>query len=574
MEISIAASELVQQQIASTVACTPSSIVLPSFPNLEIATVQAEVVDGYSRHIEPGRFFGNGALNVSGVEFCNVSVVYIHSNHHVPVHVQVWLPTESAWNGRMMGSGGGGWTAGLSSLCFDGMAGGLFEGYATLATDAGHDPNRPDLRDWVLDAHGEVDMYLLENFAYTSLYDATLIGKEVIQNFYGRSSTYNYWNGCSTGGRQGMELAQRYPDAYDGILSMAPALNGPSVLMWMNWAQQLMNELGGYPCPCEFEALREAAVEACDLDDGVPDGIIADSDTCEFDPFDQVGRTIFCEDSKQLVNISGAAAQVAYEVWQGVTTRRGSLLWPGPSLDAQLAGPGRIANTVEVARGHRRAAPLSLSEQWISVVLKEDPDFDLTTLTREDFVRLFSHSVIRYDPVLASNNPDLSRFRDRGGKILMVHGSADELIPIKGTRRYHDSVARFDTCHNVSDYYRYFEAPGMAHCFGGNAPQPNDAWTAMVKWVEHGQAPEQLVASWSDGGSRPLCQYPLVARYSGMGDWKDYNNYYCAETHLSTRPLRIIVQRATSAVMKYLSGGKPQVSAATPMYNHTGTGVT
>lgn len=534
------------QQPISFSSCTGSNIALPSIPGLEFDPLQANIVQGASESLYQGLYFGHGATEIKNASYCNVSLSYSHTGYSDTINVQVWLPSPDDWNGRLMAVGGGGFSAGLFWLSFSNMLGAVNDGYATVSTDAGHDGENHDPEHWALKKPGEVDMYRLENFAHKAYGDQASIGKAVAESFYGAPPKHSYWNGCSTGGRQGLAVAQRYPEAFDGILANAPAVNWAHMLPTIYWPQQIMNELSSYPRDCEFNAVTAAAIAACDLDDGVKDGILAAPGACQFNPYTLVGTEINCDGTT--TRVSAAAAKVAEAAWSGPQTQDNSSLWYGYSADIALAGPIHSGTTAcpPIEEGPCTSTTgFPPSTHWLQWFLAKDPHYDLTRMSRAEYVELFYRSVQEYQTVMSTDDPDLSHFKKAGGKMITVHGTSDQLIPIRGSQDYYNRVLAMDP--QAREYYKYFEAPGLAHCFGGAGGYPEHVFEDLVAWVEEDRAPETLLSRTDPSvqgrlSERPLCQYPLVARYDGTGDVDAADSYNCTETHLSTAPISTIVQ--------------------------------
>jgi hypothetical protein len=221
-------------------ACTAASIPYPELFGAEILSLSASTVTNYSTSLF--QIDSHFPLNVTGLDVCNVSIQYTHPGQNDNINVQVWLPLRQ-WNGRFMGTGGGGYATELGFLSLP-YATSL--GYSAVATDGGHQSVPFDATAWALSSPGNVNWALLQDFAAVALDDAATIGKAVTVAYYGSAPKYSYWNGCSTGGRQGLMMAQRYPSQYDGILAAAPAINWSSLLVAAYWAQLVMNQLGAY----------------------------------------------------------------------------------------------------------------------------------------------------------------------------------------------------------------------------------------------------------------------------------------------------------------------------------------
>ncbi|KAH8587947.1 Tannase/feruloyl esterase [Bisporella sp. PMI_857] len=453
---------------------------LQSFYNNSIAALACLPTTFQNPKLFGAEFFGN--VNVVNTTFCNVTATYTHPGQNDTVRVQVWMPTQ--WNGRMMGHEGSGEIAGLFDIGF---------GATTAAAQV---------------SPGNVNLYLLQNLASVSLEDATMIAKSFTNNYYSQSPKYSYWNGCSQGGRQGYMLAQRYPDAYDGIAGAAPAIHFPEFVIgdyWGTLAMDLNNN--SYPNPCEINAITRVAITACDALDGVRGGVISDPTPCRFDPFRLVGRWINCTDTNSFVKISQGAAVAVSAVWSGAEKSGNTSLWYGVSADSVLTGSSGsgLLNPTCSTNGTCTRAPFSLNASA-----------DLTTMRRKDFDNLFRSSVSEYAPIMGTNDPDLSRFRRYN------HSSA-------GTQKSCDAVAALDP--KVADFYQLFLVPGVAHCFGGPGAYPDTAFEALRAWVEDDITPSVLNATPTLSDTpilrRSLCPYPKKQYFDGMGSSNSWFSFYC-----------------------------------------------
>ncbi|OJD31955.1 feruloyl esterase b precursor [Diplodia corticola] len=491
---------------AAVTTCSPDAIATPELLGGQVLSITA-----------------TSEKNSGGTpSFCNVTVQYTHPGQNDTLNVFVYLPASENWNERFMGYGGGGFRMRSNDTV---LAEEVAKGYAVASTDGGHDWMLESSESWATVSPGNVNANLLNNFAAVALEDAALIGKAVTASFYGQEARYSYWSGCSTGGRQGLMLAQRFPGLYDGILATAPAINWAKFVPAEYLPQFIMNQLDVYPTSCELDAITAAAIEACDGLDGVEDGIIADPLSCKFDPLTVVGREYTCGESSSV--ISEGAATVVQKTWEGARTSSGNFTWYGLSPDASLAG---LANTSCVG-GDCTGAPFTVAEEWIKFFVKRgDPAFDITNMSHAEFDAIIHRSANQYKSVISTDDPDLSEFKASGGKMITWHGLADELIAPEGTVDYYEKVLGLDAA--AADFYRFFKAPGVAHCYGGTGPVPTGALDSLVSWVEGGVAPETLPASVTAGNTTRtlnLCPYPLVAAYKG-GDMMAASSYECKET--------------------------------------------
>ncbi|KLU92702.1 hypothetical protein MAPG_11689 [Magnaporthiopsis poae ATCC 64411] len=533
--------------------CVPETFGSLDFFGTSVLRVEATLVNDFNASIPTYRLVpGQQFLNITGLDFCNVTVSYTHPGQNDEIHVETWLPTPEKWNGRFKGNGGGGWVAGRSpDLNTMFMMPAINEGFATAATDAGVPPN---VADWVLVSKGNTNKVALHNFAGRSLEEQALIGKAVVKLAYKKAPEYSYFEGCSQGGRQAMTLATRYPTLYDGIAANAPGLELNNVLNGWLWPQLLMNLAGeNAPHECEMDAITAAAIAACDELDGVKDGHIdVETEEClsRFDPFSVVGRTINCTanlhpesgDVGQTLVVSPLAAKIVNATWAGALGADYSSTYVGSGIGTDLTGnqPNyadrtsfSILNTAckngtngEVCVG--RPNPLGL--WWFKYFTSRDASRNLTGVTREEFNSLLRFGRQEYAAFIPQ--PDLTEFHKAGGKMLTFHGTLDQLIPARATEGFYKSAASRPG--NIHDYWRYFPVQGLHHCFSGTGSTPYTMLKQLQAWVENGTAPtsspfDLLDPATSDVHQRLACAFPQKAAFSrDCGDPKKEKCWSCA----------------------------------------------
>jgi feruloyl esterase len=445
---------------------------------------------------------------------CRVAVITTHPPMGDKVRIWIAIPTSN-WNGRFMGTGGGGFSGGSAG----GVTGPAAQGYAAGATDTGHEGGSGS---FALGADGKPNWQLIRDNGHVGIHEMTVTGKALTEAMYGVAPRKSYFNGCSTGGRQGQMEAQRYPQDYDGIMSGSPAINWNRLHPQQMWGTVLMNAENNPIPQCKMAAATAAAIASCDAIDGVKDGVIEDPNRCTYDPKALVGTS-----AGECGAFTETDANLIRKMWEGPRRKDGGFLWYGLSRGADLT-------SLWVGRGTPlKAQPFGISLEWFRYFLTQNPQLDAASITPELYERLFEQSVEQFGAVIGTDNPDLTAFRDRGGKTIVWHGWADPLISGEGTVDYYKRVQQtMGGAEKTSQFMRLFMAPGVGHCGGGVAP--TGTMEALVSWVEEGRAPETLLGS-SAGGrggavprTRPLCQYPLVAKYKGTGSTDEAANFTCS----------------------------------------------
>ena len=460
---------------------------------------------------------GRGGASPTVPAFCRVSAVTTPQ-----VRFEVWLPRD--WNGRFEGVGNGG-TAGV--VPYAAMIAALNRGDAVAGTDTGH-VNNPDIQfdaTWGL-GHPE----LVADYAYRSTHVTAENAKAVTRAFYDRPAAHAYFVGCSKGGQQAMVEAQRYPDDYDGIIAGDPANNHVRFYagghLWYSLAT--LKDPDSYIPPAKLPILTNAVNAACDRIDGIADGIIDDPRRCTFDPSALTCRAAQnpdeCFTPKQVAAIKA--------IWSGPKNSKGEVVYPGLMPGAEAA-PGGWGAWVTGAKPFTSTHWFAQDGFFKNTVF-ENPNWDFRTF---DFERDLALALRKAGPIYDAIDPDLRRFANHGGKLLLYHGWNDPDISPLNTIAYYEQVRKFAAKHGgerigrTGDVIRLFMVPGMLHCSGGPGPDQFDALTALEEWVEKSAAPERIVASHRTNGTvdrtRPLCVYPQVAKWNGTGSSDDAVNFSC-----------------------------------------------
>lgn len=464
---------------------------------------------------------GTTGAGATDRDYCLVKV-------KVDPQVNIWvsLPT-SAWNGRFRAEGNGVY-AGASQL---GVAtDSVRQGFVGVKTDTGH----PDFflsGAFGMLSPGNANVPLQEDFAHRSMHLMAVVGKQLTKAYYAQDPVRSYWYGCSTGGRQGLMMAQRYPEDFDAILAGAPAIHWDRFQAYHIWPQIAMREEAGGPIATAKQTLAtNRAIAVCDANDGVTDGVLDDPRTCDYDPTNDL--TITDAACAADTCLTPGEASAIKKIWGGARGAGGNLLWPGLERGTNL---GALAGAAPFP------IPIEQARYWVYF----DPAWDWTTLNYLNYESFFSDNIAQVGPRMATDNPDLSAFRARGGKLIMYHGWSDNLIMPQGTTRYYERVKQTMGSNNAEEFSRLYMVGGMGHCSGGtNVDQfgqgssgavpkepKTDVFRALMAWSEKGVAPNEIVASRIAGGvvtrTRPLCPYPQVAKYLGTGSTDAAESFRC-----------------------------------------------
>jgi feruloyl esterase len=431
-------------------------------------------------------------------EYCRVAAVLAPSSDS-HIEMELWMPTTT-WNGKFQAVGNGGWAGAIS---FDAMQTALRAGYATASTDTGH--KGPQASAAFAVAHPEK----VTDFAWRAIHEMTVKSKALIAAFYEKPARLSYFNGCSTGGRQGLMSAQRFPDDFDGIVSGAPVYNQLHLS-----ASQLQRQVDVIRDPAKrlspdkITLLAKAVVNACDANDGVTDGIVSRPDRCSFSP-----RALACKGPDSPDCLTAAQVDTVERAYAPMEARTGAAIYPGSSrgFESGMRMP---------------EVPIELHFSAFREVGRQDAKWDPMSFDLEKDLALVRMNA----PTLEANDPNLARFKARGGKLLLYHGWADPGPAPLNTLAYYAAVEK--TLGGSQDgWMRLFLMPGVGHCAGGVGPDQADFVGALDRWRDVGQAPASIEASKITNGAvtmtRPLCAHPQVAVYNGAGATSDAANFSC-----------------------------------------------
>ena len=461
-----------------------------------------------AQSVAPGAFSppaggGGGQAYATLPAFCRVAAT-LKPTSDSDIKMEVWLPA-SGWNGKYQAVGNGGWAG---TITYSAMARALRDGYATSSTDTGHTGGNASF------ALGHPEK--LVDYAYRAVHEMTAKSKAIANAFYGTDVKRSYFNGCSTGGRQALIAAQRFPNDFDGIVAGAAANPKSALDAWRVWmTQAMLKDKASFIPEEKHRVVHQAVLNACDTLDGVEDGLIENPTRCRFDP-----AVLACRGADGPNCLTAAQVETAKVVMSPVKNRQtGQLIFPGfePGTELgwsrMLSGPDPYANAVE---------------QFKYIVFK-DPKWDWRTFNLE---RDLAAAEKAGQGTLAAVDPNLTAFAQRGGKLITYHGWSDNSIaPQASVNFFARALAATKAPTRGPAWLRLYMVPGMGHCSGGEGPDTFDMMSPLDAWVERGTLPQQIVASKITAGkvtrTRPLCPYPQVARYKGTGSIDEAANFAC-----------------------------------------------
>jgi feruloyl esterase len=437
--------------------------------------------------------------------FCRVAAT-LRPSADSDIGIEVWVPT-SRWNGKLQAVGGGGW---VGTTSFFPMATALREGYATASTDTGHVGGNASF------AIGHPEKVV--DFAYRAVHEMTVASKAIIRAVTERGPLFSYWTGCSTGGRQGLMEAQRYPEDFDGIIAGAPANNTTKLSAWrMAVEAKVLQDPASVVPPAKLALVNSAVLAACDATDGVVDGLLSDPQQCRFDP-----STLLCPGANIESCLTAPQVEAVKMGYAAARKKTGELIYPG------LVPGGELRWRMLTGANPQ---PGAIDLGMFRDVVHQNPAWDWRTFDLERDLGLATERAGFID----AGNPNLSAFKARGGKLLIYHGWTDggdagAISPLNSVNYYSSILGTMGP--QQQDWLRLFMVPGMGHCGGGPGPNQVNWVGALERWRESGIAPNQLIASRVNENfrvdmTRPICPYPQVARYSGVGSTNDAANFVC-----------------------------------------------
>jgi feruloyl esterase len=432
--------------------------------------------------------------------FCRVAAT-LKPTPESDIKIEVWMPS-TGWNGRFQAVGNGGWNGNIDQ---NALATALRRGYAAASTDTGHTGGAGP---WMQNKEQVID------YGYRAVHEMTATAKSMINALYGNAPRFSYFTGCSAGGRQGVKAAQMHPEDFDGIVAGAPALNATGRAAYAVWvSQNLHKDAASYIPPAKYPAIHDAALTACDAQDGVADKVIENPRACKFDP-----QVLACKAGED-TNACLTPAQVtsARALYQPLVNPRTKQVINTPLEVGSELGWSTFGGQ----------QPFAVATQFYQFMVFNNPQWDWKTL---NFDADMANVAKVENGIIDAKSTDLKKFVGRGGKLIQYHGWADPQIPAGASTSYYEEVLK-TMGPAVKDNYRLFMVPGMNHCGGGDGPASFDMLTALEQWVEQKKTPDTIPAAHVTNGqpdrTRILCAYPQVATYKGAGNPNDAANFAC-----------------------------------------------
>jgi feruloyl esterase len=443
-------------------------------------------------------------------EYCDVQG-YVQPQ----IKFQLKLPT-STWQGRYLQVGCGGFCGFITPTTFPACRTDLGGDFAVGATNDGHDGSLVDTMWAGFDTEDRID------YAYRAVHVVSIAAKAIQKAYYGQAPRYSYLQGCSTGGREGLMEAQRYPDDFDGIVAGAPANLQTTNPLFMGWGVKVNTGADGKPILTndKIPPLHDAVVKACDANDGVVgDGLIGDPRDCTFDP-----AAIQCTGADAPTCLTAAQVKVVRAFYEGVLDEKGRRLDPRIiPRGSELSWIGYWAPTPAPA-----TAPAGTPDSYGARTWGDGParwfSFAIGKGRPLDQVDISVSTLREMEPQARVNealNPNLRPFRASGGKLMIYQGLSDYGVTPSQTFTYYDALRDYMGGQAATDKFaRLYAIPGMGHCGGGPTPDASAMLLQMVRWVEAGQAPESILVTdrntaTNETRQRPVFRYPQVAKYIG-----------------------------------------------------------
>jgi tannase/feruloyl esterase len=489
--------------LGASTAAAPAPMACESLAQMNVTN--GRVLSAES--VQAGAFTPPNATNANATAvfntlpaFCRVTLGLTPSSDS-DIRVEVWLP-RVGWNHKLQSSGNGG-LGGV--IPYPALAASVKAGYAAAGTDGGHAGGNADF----VAGHPEK----LVDFGYRAIHEMTVAAKTVAAAHYDARPTRAYFNSCSTGGRQALIEAQRFPDDFDGIVAGDPSWDQMRLYAARVWLNTYVNRTPAAAIPAsKYPMIHAAVLDKCDAADGVKDGVIEDPTKCAFD-----FSTLMCRGADRADCLTKDQVETADAMMRPIRDpKSGSVLHPGRYYPGSELGWGGVAGPSPSGESHEGMRKIVFTPDWDYHTIKVPEDVE--------------RAVKADKGLLYGGDPDVSRFFTRGGKLLMYHGWADPLVSPDTSllmfERINDAVGS-----PAASSLALFMVPGMGHCQGGPGTDVFDKVAAIDEWIETGKKPPSIQAAHMTAGivdrTRPLCAYPTTAHYTGTGSTDDAKNFRC-----------------------------------------------
>jgi feruloyl esterase len=497
---------------------------------------------------------GTGAAAVGA--YCKLSADIYPVDPKAP-HIKLTVNLPANYNGKGLMLGGGGYNGTIPASNGNIPAGPantlvpLAQGYATFSSDSGHQANALASQDGSFGVNDEA----LRNFSGDALKKTRDVSLLLIQRYYNTTKPERmYFVGGSTGGREALAVAQRWPEDWDGVVALYPAWNAASLDLQFGRITRALAAKGAYMNQAKRKTLYDAAMQSCDKLDGVEDGLISNVNACNlsFNPSTAKlnGKALRCLGGKDTGDDCLSDAQIKalkvystpitfnYKLGSGETQYPGFNVW-GSDLGMVNANPLQARVTFLALNMAAPAHPMPTHAPYMSIFWDQWTRFFITRESSFDSLALDPQKPGKWQERISEltalqdvNKTDLSAFHARGGKLLMAHGKADVLVSTRATEQYYKRLQTTMGSDTVNQFVRYYEIPGYGHALSTVYNASWNSLAALEAWVEKGQAPRnQIVADTLGvpGRTRPLCEFPGWPKYKGSGDVNQASSFECAQ---------------------------------------------
>jgi tannase len=513
------------------------------YPGLSLDTSSVTASPVTAAEVKNNNFYPDATF-----DYCNVSFTYSHDGLDDNIVLTYWLPSPGNFKNRFLATGGGGYAINSGNAS---LPGGIIYGAVAGLTDAGFGAAASNTLTQWLSANGTLNWQNVVMFGYEGIREMNELGKEFTKVFFNMTQSnatlYTYWQGCSEGGREGWSQIQRYADSFDGAVIGAPAFRWSfqqTQLLYPDVVEQTMDY---YPSPCEFQVLVNNTISHCDPLDGKTDGVVARTDLCYRDYIlggnlsAMVGQSYNCPavaattlapaTPAQQGNVTSQAVAVYKKILEGLHDSQGRRVYFAPTPSAQMQ-EGQTAWNATSKQWGRSIISLGGSFVEVEVDLQNGTNLpSLSGVTYDTLKEWIVEGMQKFSGVLETVYPDITPYKNAGGKVLMFHGESDWGIPTASSVRYWDSVRKImnpGMSYNASvatqnEFFRLYLVPGATHCAVNPAepdgPFPQTNLAVMIDWVEKGIMPATLNATVlqgkNKGQNQQLCAWPLRPM------WKD-----------------------------------------------------